>query len=184
MKRTLLCILAVVAVSIVSAGCGEANGPSANGTANAAYTGNERVKADISKIEAEIRKKVSEYAAYMASKDAAAAFERDSTENYLLIGPDGSIVTREARLASLRSGETRFETVIFEDVDIRVNPEGNGAIAVGKVTVKGVYMGQQVDGRLRSSLVWSKLGNDWKMANAHVTSLPTEAENEKREGEK
>jgi ketosteroid isomerase-like protein len=71
----------------------------------------------------------------------------------------------------MRSGDTKYESVAYDEVSVRVNPEGTGAVVIGRATVKGVNMGTRVDGQYRITQVWSKSADGWKMASGHATPI-------------
>jgi ketosteroid isomerase-like protein len=71
----------------------------------------------------------------------------------------------------MKSGQTKYETIKFDDVSVRSNPEGNGAISISRATVKGMNLGRAVDGQYRVTHVWSKTKDGWKLANGQSTAI-------------
>jgi ketosteroid isomerase-like protein len=169
MTRIFFSLAMLVAASFLLSSCGA---PAANNTGNKSTNSNSSTATavDTKAVEGEIRKLVSDYAAALANNDTA-AFEKFASDNYMMVGPDGSVASRAERIESMKAGNTKYETVIYDDVNIRVNAEGNGAIAISKVTVKGKTMGKQTDGLFRVSQVWAKTKDGWKMASGHVTPI-------------
>ena len=105
-----------------------ANNTSANSTANAAA------------IETDLKKMTSDMATSLVKNDIA-AMEKLYSENYMFVGPDGSIATRAQRLDAMKSGDTKYETLTYDEVSVRSNPEGTGAVVISKATVKGKNKG-------------------------------------------
>jgi ketosteroid isomerase-like protein len=184
MKRSWIQIGLLLTLVFAISGCGD-TADSVNSTVNKPVDSSaDGAKPDTAKIEAEIRKLVKDVEASMAKNDAD-AFDRGTTENYAFVGPDGSIISRAERAKSIRSGDSKFDSIVYDEISVRVNPEGNGAVVVGRATVKGTNMGQKVDGAFRFSQVWSKTADGWKVAHGHVTPIAagqqTKSESDKDE---
>jgi ketosteroid isomerase-like protein len=168
MRITFLSPATLIAAAFLLSSCGA---PSANNSGNKpANTNSSSAAVDTKAVEGQIRKLVSDYAAALEKNDDA-AFEKFAADDYMMVGPDGSVASRAERIESMKTGGTKYETVIYDDVNIRVNAEGNGAIAISKVTVKGKTMGKQTDGLFRVSQVWAKTKDGWKMVSGHVTAI-------------
>ena len=77
------------------------------------------------------------------SKNDADAMDKIYADNYTLVNTDGSVQTRAERLASLRSGEAKYTSFNYSEPNIRVNPEGNGAVVIAKISMKGTLKGSR-----------------------------------------
>lgn len=171
--RKLILLAAAIAAAMLTSACAPATGDATNKATNstAAPAANTNAKpVDTASIETEIKKLVSEAAVSMSKNDAA-AFEKATVDTYKFISPDGRISTKAERVASMRSGDTKYESVVYDDVSVNVNPYGTGAIVTGRATVKGVNMGQKVDGQFRITQIWRKSDGGWKMAHGHATAI-------------
>jgi ketosteroid isomerase-like protein len=104
-------------------------------------------------------------------KNDVGYMEKLYTENYMFVAPDGSVVTGAQRIASMKSGETKYESIKYDDVSVRSNAEGNGAVSISRATVKGTNLGKPVDGQFRVTHVWSKTKDGWKLANGQTTPI-------------
>ena len=139
-----------------------ANAPANNANANAAP--------NTAATEADIKKLVGDMSAALGKNDADALAKLYS-DNYVFVGPDGAVATKAERLASMKSGDTKFESVVYSDMTVRVNPENTGAVVVGKVTVKGKNLGKSADGEYRFTQVWSKGKDGWQVVSAQSTRI-------------
>src|SRR5687768_464464 len=94
MRKVLLIVSMLVMASFLTACDPAANSNLANKPANAANTNTVAAKTaeEITAIETEIKRLVSDAAASMTKNDVA-AFEKMTTDNYLFINPDGRIST-------------------------------------------------------------------------------------------
>jgi ketosteroid isomerase-like protein len=174
MRKLILVMAMLMTASFLTACDPATNTNSANKPANTANTATVKTAAEIATIETDIKKLVSDAAATMSKNDVA-AFEKMTTDNYMFINPDGKMSTKAERTAALRSGETKYESVAYDDVLVRVNPYGTGAIVTGRATVKGVNMGNKVDGQFRITQVWRKTDDGWKNAHGHATAIAAAA---------
>ena len=170
-----LFLAAMMAATLIVMGCQPpANSNTTNKPANAANNSSNAAPANTAAIEAEVKKLVTDYAATVAKNDVA-AFEKTTTDNFMFVSNDGSVQTKAERVASMKSGETKYESLTYDDLDVRVNPEGNGAVVIGKAVVKGVNMGKPVEGANRVTQVWSKTKDGWKMASLQATPITASA---------
>jgi len=166
---------AMMAAILLAIGCQPPDSNTTNKPANAVYNSSNTAPANTAAIEAEVKKLVTDYAASVAKNDVA-AFEKTTTDNFMFVSNDGSVQTKAERVASMKSGETKYESLTYDDLNVRVNPEGNGAVVIGKAVVKGINMGKPVDGANRVTQVWSKTKDGWKMATLQATPITASAE--------
>jgi uncharacterized protein (TIGR02246 family) len=173
MRRLFGLLLLLIAAAVI-AGCDQAaNTNSANRPANTSNASNASAAnsaPSAAAIETEIKKQMNDMAAALQKNDAA-YFEKLYTDNYMFVSTDGAVATGAQRIASMKSGETKYESISYDDVSVRSNPEGNGAISISVATVKGVNLGKPVDGKFRVSHVWSKTKDGWRLASGQTTPL-------------
>ncbi|MEP6788673.1 MAG: nuclear transport factor 2 family protein [Acidobacteriota bacterium] len=180
-------IILLIASALMFASCGApaANNAAANNsnkTANAANTATAPA-ADTAAIEADLKKLVTEYAASTAKNDVA-AYEKTTTDNFMFVGNDGSVYTKAQRVDSMKSGATKYDSLTYDDINVRVNAEGNGAVVIAKATVKGMNMGQPIDESVRVTQVWSKTKDGWKMASLQATNITAKKDDKKADEKK
>jgi len=166
------------------AGCGQQAGAPANAVAsNAANASKPAAPVDTAAVEADIKKAVAEYAAGMAKNDMA-AFDKGTTDNFMFVGNDGTVSTKAERMESMKTGATKYESLTYDDVTVRVRPTGDGAIVIGKATVKGMNMGKPIDGANRVTQVWMKTNDGWKMVTLQATAITAKADDKKADEKK
>ena len=192
MRRILFVLATLIAASLLLVSCGDPNAGNAGNKppANAANSANNAATAPVNTaaIEGDIKKILADLAASMVKNDVAAA-EKAYSDNYMFVGPDGRVSTKAERIEAMKTGDTKYEALTYDDVTVRVNPEGNGAVSISRATVKGKNMGRAVDGQYRVTHVWSKTKDGWKMASGQTTPItataaPAKTDDKKAEGDK
>lgn len=183
MKKIIFALLSV-ALAALLAGCGQQAGAPPNAVAsNAANASKPAAPVDTAAVEAEIKKTVAEYAAGIAKNDMA-AFDKATADNFMFVGADGVVSTKAERLESMKSGATKYESLTYDDLTVRVRPTGDGALVIGKATVKGLNMGKPIDGAMRVTQVWMKTNDGWKMVNLQATPILAKADDKKTDEKK
>ena len=183
MKKIIFASLSI-ALAALLAGCGQQAGAPANAVAsNAANASKPAAPVDTVAVEAEIKKTVGEYAAGIAKNDSA-AFDKATADNFMFVGNDGVVSTKAERLESMKSGATKYESLTYDDLAVRVRPTGDGAIVIGKATVKGMNMGKPIDGAMRVTQVWMKTNDGWKMVTLQATAITAKADDKKADDKK
>ena len=173
--RRIIFLVSMLALASLFSGCEPAaSNNTANKAANAANNSNVAKPVDTAAIETEIKRRVADAAATMTNNDAA-GLEKMTIDSYKFINPNGQLSTRAERVASLRSGESKYESVAYDEVTVNLNPSASGAIVIARATVKGVNMGNKVDGQYRVTQIWRKTDDGWKMAHGQATAIAASA---------
>lgn len=185
MKKVFLTISMLIAASFVITSCGA---PAANNTGNkAANNANTAAPAaDAAAIETEIKKMANDGAAATTKGDTV-VLDKLWADNYMFIAQDGSVSTKAQRLESMKSGQTKIDSLSYDEMSVRSNPEGTGAILIGRATVKGTNMGKPVDGQMRFTQVWTKTKDGWRAVSGQVTAIaaaPAKADDKKADDKK
>lgn len=172
MKKTFLASMAVITVASFTA-CEPAanttnkpaNAPANNAAATAPAT-------NPAAVEAEVKKLVTDTAAALAKNDAD-ALDKMYSDNYMLVNLDGSVQNKNDRLASFRSGDTKFESFVYDEVSVRTNPEGTGAVVIARANAKGTNKGVALPANryIRVTQVWSKMKEGWRQVSGHATEI-------------
>ena len=97
------------------------------------------------------------------------AFDRLLHPDYVIIQPGGRVEDKTATMASLRSGERRWELARSDGFEVRVY--GNTAVVVGRWRGKGVNAGTPFDYRARFLSVWVKEGDQWRNVAVQSTAI-------------
>ena len=173
MRKFLFLAMLISASLLIACGPDAANNSNvkpANAVTNAANNSASAPAANPAAVEAEIKKLVTETAAALAKNDAD-ALDKLYADNYMLVNLDGSVQNKSERLASLRSGDTKFDSFSYDEVNVRSNPEGTGAVVIARATASGMNKGRKVEGTIRVTQVWSKTSAGWRQVSGHATQI-------------
>lgn len=175
-KLILLTTLAGLAMMFTGCPAPAANNAAANKPANAANAANTATApaADAAAIETAIKKLANDHIAAVLKNDTA-AMEKLWADNYIFISQDGAVSTKAQRIESMKSGASKIDSLTYDEMSVRSNAEGTGALLVGRLTVKGTNMGKPVDGQMRFSQVWAKTKDGWQAVSGQVTPLTGDA---------
>lgn len=185
----MICLITLLTVtSLLSISCGAPDAANAgNKPANTSNSANNATAtapaANAAALEADLKKMTTDMAASLLKNDMA-AMEKIYAENYQFVGPDGAVSNRTQRLDAMKSGDTKYESITFDDISVRTNPEGTGAIVISKGTVKGKNMGKAVEGQYRVTHVWSKTKDGWRMVNGQTTPITAASTTAKTDDDK
>ena len=168
--RKFLSVAMLIAASFLGACSPAANNGNANKSVNAANNSATAPAANSAATETEIKKLVADTAAALAKNDVA-ALDKIYSDNYMLVNLDGSVQNKSERLASIRSGETKFDSFTYDEVNVRSNPEGTGAVVISRATATGTNKGRKIEGTIRVTQVWSKSPNGWRQVSGHATQI-------------
>ncbi|HVE55665.1 MAG TPA: nuclear transport factor 2 family protein [Pyrinomonadaceae bacterium] len=171
MKR-ILAVTMIVLGGLALISCGDASVTPKNTTAaptNAAT--NNAPPATSANAEADVKKLVKDVETALSKNDVD-ALDKIYAPDYSLVNTDGSMQTRAERLASIKSGDTKYESFSYSDVT--VTPYGDTAVVRAIATIKGMNKGKPIDGKLRVTTVWVKGKDGWKQVSGQATPI-TEA---------
>jgi ketosteroid isomerase-like protein len=115
-----------------------------------------------------IRQLLKEISAALERADTA-ALDRIYADDYTLVDDFGVLTTKAPRLAAIKSGELKFESVSFDDVNIRIY--GNTSVATFRVTSKGQLKGKEIGGQSRGTSTYVKMKGRWQLVAAQVTRI-------------
>lgn len=99
----------------------------------------------------------------------AAALDRIYADDFIGIGPSGTLRTKKEVLSDFTSGSLKFQSITTDDVRIRVY--GNAAVETGLSTMKGQDAGKAVPEENRFTRVWIKEGGRWRLVSNHYSNL-------------
>lgn len=99
----------------------------------------------------------------------SAALDRIYADDFIGIGPSGTVRTKEEVLADFASGSLKFQSIVTDDVRIRVY--GNAAVETGLSTMKGQDAEKVVPEENRFTRVWIKQGGRWRLVANHYSNL-------------
>ena len=100
-------------------------------------------------------------------RNAVAALDRIYADSYTLVNESGELTTKAPRLAAIKSGELKYESFSFDEVNVRLY--GNTAVATLRSMSKAQSKGQEIGGQFRVTLTLVKMKGRWQVVAAHVT---------------
>ena len=115
-----------------------------------------------------IRQLLSEISAALERADTA-ALDRIYADDYTLVNESGVVTTKAPRLAAMKSGELKYESVGFDEVSVRLY--GNTAVATYRVTSKGQSKGQAIGGQFQATSTYVKMKGRWQLVAAQVSRI-------------
>jgi ketosteroid isomerase-like protein len=99
----------------------------------------------------------------------SAALDRTYADDFVGIGPSGTLRTKKDVLADFASGTLKFQSITTDEVRIRVY--GNAAVETGLSTMKGQDAGKVVPEENRFTRVWIKQGSRWRLVANHYSNV-------------
>lgn len=102
----------------------------------------------------------------------AAALDRLYAEDFIGIGPSGTVRTKAQVIADFTSGSLRFQSITTDDVQWRVY--GDTAVETGRSTMDGQDKAKAVPRDNRFTRVWVKRQGRWQLVANHYSLLVTQ----------
>src|SRR5256714_15655131 len=101
----------------------------------------------------------------------AVALDRIYADDFIGIGPSGTVRTKAQVISDFTSGALKFQSITTDDVQVRVY--GNTAVETGRSTLNGQDGGKVVPRDNRFTRVWVKQQGRWRLVANHYSSLIT-----------
>jgi ketosteroid isomerase-like protein len=101
----------------------------------------------------------------------AAALDRIYADDFIGIGPSGTVRRKPQVIGDFTSGDLKFQSITTDDVQVRVY--GNTAVETGRSTMIGQDKGKTVPRDNRFTRVWIKQGAHWRLVANHYSLLIT-----------
>src|ERR1044071_8601689 len=99
----------------------------------------------------------------------AMALDRIYADDFVGIGPSGTVRTKPQVLADFTSHELTFQSITTDEVLIRVY--GNTAVETGRTTTIGQDKGKVVPRDNRFTRVWIRRQGRWRLVANHYSTL-------------
>ncbi len=115
-----------------------------------------------------VRQALNELVAALGNNDAA-GLDRIWADGYVFIGSTGVLTTKAQRLAALKSGEFKYESISFDDLNIHLF--GDTAVATFIVTSKFQSNGQSSSGKYKTIGTFVKRKGRWTEIAAQLTPI-------------
>ena len=98
----------------------------------------------------------------------AAALDRLYADDFIGVGPSGTVRTKPQVISDFTSGMLKFHSITTNDVQVRVY--GNTAVETGGAIMKGEDKGRTVPQDTRFTRVWVKQQGRWQLVANHYSS--------------
>ena len=99
----------------------------------------------------------------------AGALDRIYAEDFIGIGPSGTVRTKPQVLADFTSHDLSFQSITTDEVRIRVY--GNTVVETGRTTTDGQDKGKVVPRDNRFTRVWVRRQGRWRLVANHYSTL-------------
>lgn len=149
MSRTL--VMAVLALAVTSIGLGQQQSAS---------------KDQRSSVEQAIRQLDNERIQAQIGADAA-ALDRIYADDFIGVGPSGTVRTKPQVILDFTSGDLKFQSITTGEVQVRVYE--NTAVETGLSTMVGQDKGKTVPRDTRFTRVWVKQQGRWRLVANHYS---------------
>ena len=101
----------------------------------------------------------------------AAALDRIYADDFIGVGPSGTVRTKPQVISDFTSGNLKFQSITTDDVQVRVY--GNTAVETGRSTMIGQDKNKVVPRDNRFTRVWVKQQGHWQLVANHYSSQIT-----------
>jgi ketosteroid isomerase-like protein len=125
----------------------------------------------------EVRAAIRQYDAALRRSDVA-GLERVWAQEYSLVNPRGERLTREDRLANVRSGRTSFDSLapVPQEERIRIYGEKGDkqnvvAVHTTLLSLGGRYSGHGEQGQYRAIAIWVHRDGHWQQVASQLTPV-------------
>src|ERR1044072_4021509 len=99
----------------------------------------------------------------------AAALQRIYADDFIGVGPSGTVRTKPQVISDFTSGDLRFQSITTDDARVRVY--GSAAVETGRSTMNGQDKGNAVPHDTRFTRVWIKQHGRWRLVANHYSSI-------------
>ena len=145
-------VIAVLAFTITSIALGQEQSPSRD---------------QRSSVEQAIRQVDNERIQAQIHADAT-ALDRIYAEDFIGVGPSGTVRTKAQVISDFTSGDLKFQSITTDQVQVRVYE--NTAVETGLSTMSGQDKGKPVPRDTRFTRVWVKEQGRWRLVANHYSS--------------
>ena len=102
----------------------------------------------------------------------AVALGRIYADDFIGVGPSGTVRTKPQVIADFTSGDLKFQSITTDDVKVRVY--GDTAVETGLSTMIGQDKGKAVPRETRFTRVWIKQEGHWRLVANHYSLRMTQ----------
>jgi ketosteroid isomerase-like protein len=98
----------------------------------------------------------------------AATLDRIYADDFVGVGPSGTVRTKSQVISDFTSGDLRFQSITTDDVQVRVY--GNAAVETGRSAMNGQDKRKPVPRDTRFTRVWIKQQGRWRLVANHYSA--------------
>src|SRR5215213_1107414 len=98
----------------------------------------------------------------------AAALDRIYADDFIGVGPSGTVRTKPQVISDFTSGELRFQSITTDEVRVRIYE--NTAVETGLSTMIGQDKGKSVPSDTRFTRVWVREEGGWRLVANHYSA--------------
>jgi len=120
--------------------------------------------------EAEVRQAVHDYDEALRKGDVAAV-EKFWASEFTFINARGELLTREDRVANLRTGRTAFNSLSHVPQQDRMQVYGDIVLHTTVLSLDGRYSGEAQQGQFRATVVWIRRDGRWQQLSNQMTPI-------------
>ena len=102
----------------------------------------------------------------------AVALDRIYADDFIGVGPSGTVRTKSQVLSDFTSGDLKFQSIVTDEVQVRIYE--NTAVETGLSTMSGQDKGKAVPRDTRFTRVWVKQEGRWRLVSNHYSSRVTQ----------
>ncbi len=100
-------------------------------------------------------------------KNDTAVLDRIYADDYTFVGDTGMVMTKGERIAAMKSGELKYQSISHEVVSVHLF--GDTAVVVTRITTKMAPGLKFTDGKFITTGTFVKLKGRWQLVAAHNT---------------
>ena len=97
----------------------------------------------------------------------AAALDRIYADDFIGVGPSGTVRTKAQVISDFTSGDLKFQSITTDEVQVRVYEDA--AVETGLSTMVGQDKGKAVPRDTRFTRVWVKQQGRWRLVANHYS---------------
>jgi hypothetical protein len=124
--------------------------------------------ADEAADKAALAKFENDFGTILARNDGI-GFDEKLTPDWKMILSDGTVMTRDELLRSVKSGKLKFTAHSVAELDVRVY--GDAAVVIGVGNSKGTWESEPFDGKDRFTDVFIRKDGKWVCVSSHSSDL-------------
>lgn len=118
-------------------------------------------------VEQQLTKMENDWAGSYVKRDPSFA-EKNTTDDFMFVGPDGNIVNKADYVKAI-TGDTTFTS--FKINSLKVRTYGDSAVVIGTATITAKTKGEDESGDYSFTDVFVKQKGEWKAASGQATQV-------------